>query len=203
MNVPARDTDVEFWFARFQEHASLLNDLLLPEQKFKSYRTIRDLKTIQRLIHFQETLLLYIEDNRPIFDPRYSNIDIRSLIHHMIEEEKYLLAIVDGQMDIRDEIYFWLHENSEHTDLAGRLFKPEFRKQQIETLMLSDSIDQLSKDLNYVIETLERSNIQAKKSLENLILNPEMSLLTVDMLNHEIQETDHGIDRLIYLNSQL
>lgn len=205
--TPIAPSDIDFWSQKFQEHLAVLN-LLLLQPLTVNFGDLRSIDSIEQMIGAQESLLDEIEAGRVIFNPRFSVVDIASLIEHMIEEEDYFIRLMNQQVYLEEEIKFWLHEHETHTNLAGRLFLPSYKKEQLELIATSWAFDKLEcppYNLCLIIKALEFSNARACKLLACLEAEPTMSLLPPVLLRHEIEETNWGIHRLKYIllaNSQ-
>jgi hypothetical protein len=218
-------SSVAFWNHIMKEHALfyslLLNSALVPELQKRAhelyqlwpesgdvdheYSQNNLIMRIRHLLQFKEQVLRSAEQAHiNLYLPQ---ADFISFIKHTISEAQFALSTLEGKVNKEEELLFWRNEAAEHTELAGKAILNN-KKLQVENFKLANKL-KTTKNREAIIELLELSN-QGARGLSDKIglgkVNTSFgvqhskgnvkSLVTLAMLEHEIEETEYGLLQL-------
>jgi hypothetical protein len=215
-NTPEAD-EVIFWKDQFIDHASFLFELTTDDNlKSLAYEEHQIWVNETKNIYTFERLKPYVMSLKKLkmifLNQKLSGKDIGpiylSLIEHMLYELDYFVSLMIGTMDLETEIKFWLKEDSDHTSLAAHLLDPAEKSLTYSTFKMSNDLHYAmtaanTESIRGAINILKKSNAAAIKMLAKKQNDPTISLLSPEMISHEIDETAHALERLSNLLNTL
>jgi hypothetical protein len=205
--------EATFWSRMMKQHckflSQLLNYSLVP--KF-----VQEAKSIEQEWNdtpiFIDSLVCVLGKTRELkrkiihegsFSPLPINVtisreDFMSLVQHMLEELDYFEDSLHRDLSEQDELSFWTRETEEHMKLtADTLLDGESIRREIYMI-----VDQMKKEnlgsLEQIDLYLQSSSISQKLFLL-LQDNKVHSLIDLEMLAHEIEESLQGQEKLMSL----
>lgn len=202
--------DIIFWSERFRDHALFLFILLdenkVPDLKQEALRqyhqwnnfinsnertSMQLIELVNNLSNLKQDVKGYL-DRGQVINVQIPPQDFNSLVNHMIKELNFFKVLLQGGLSPQDEIKFWVEENAEHTELAGKLlFDPQLKQTNLQLANLLKVKPQAE-----ILPLIHSSNEMAIR-LDNALRSGQVKgLMDPIMLEHEIKEAQRGEQRI-------
>lgn len=206
---PTQD-DVFFWKEQAIGHALYLSTMLNPANdlrkeaadfytKITSPRLSYDAVFMLQFFAFLEVVRSKVYDV-PNITVETSNDNFYLSICHIIMEHTYTARLLGGRMTVKEEVIFWLDENSSHLELIARIISDDMMRS--EALVIIDRINQAKEgisrnDVSFIPIAL--NIIKAALDYGNILYN-EAAAKRIDldkrMVLHEVKESNRAVNRL-------
>lgn len=206
---PLSQIDIQEWMETLSEHPLFLSQQTANPYQKKQFRQLWDelkeaayelhdvnkfFEIIDELEKVQLEELEYIDSHPHIVEPVY-----KALVNHMIMEQNMVKKSIQGQTTLEEELSFIRDEAAQHTDLLGKTVDPVDMKSKqfsLATQSLASKMEQANQFDKHIVSDLINSNEMAKKAYMDVQNGRMRTLLTLQMIHHEMTEAKLASKRL-------
>lgn len=200
---------------KFENQEATLRAIVYGDKHDRQKNFLKELKTLKQL---QLATIKKVEKENlaNLKHLRSLNPIYLALIKHMIKEQTYYERAHAGKLSLPYEVHFYATEMAEHTDLLGRTLdplSPEIQKESAKVIELASHMMSVNSHfrrlrhdprlIRVLISLFEKSNVGGAKILMKILDKNVHTLLTPEMILHEVREAQLACIRFLQLRNLL